>query len=92
MKKALRPSTRLSFEPIELTDKILSQGSPTPVEVAIVGKNKPQNVIYAMKIMDKLKKIKHTWRDVQIGQSVPLPVHQYRYRPGACGAIGFEHE
>ena len=30
----------LSFEPIELTDKILSQGSPTPIEVAFTGKTK----------------------------------------------------
>ena len=27
------PDVKLSFEPIELTDKVLSQGSPTPVEV-----------------------------------------------------------
>src|SRR5206468_12997868 len=26
------PEVKLSFEPIQLTDKILSQGSPTPVE------------------------------------------------------------
>ena len=29
------PDIKLSFEPIELTDKILSQGSPTPIEVRI---------------------------------------------------------
>ena len=34
------PDVKLSFEPIELTDKVLSQGSPTPVEVRIAGKNK----------------------------------------------------
>jgi multidrug efflux pump subunit AcrB len=68
----IRPSVRLSFEPIELTDKILSQGSPTPIEVAVIGKNKPQNVIYAMKIMDRLKKIPYL-RDVQIGQSFRYP-------------------
>ena len=34
------PDVRLSFEPIELTDKVLSQGSPTPVEVRIAGKDK----------------------------------------------------
>ena len=37
MKKAM-PDIKLSFEPIELTDKILSQGSPTPIEVAVTGK------------------------------------------------------
>ncbi|MBS1530971.1 MAG: efflux RND transporter permease subunit, partial [Bacteroidetes bacterium] len=70
--KKIRPSVQLSFEPIELTDKILSQGSPTPIEIAVIGKNKPQNVIYAMKIVDKLKKIPYL-RDVQIGQSFRYP-------------------
>jgi multidrug efflux pump subunit AcrB len=71
MKKEL-PSVQLSFEPIELTDKILSQGSPTPVEVAISGKNKKQNVEWAFKVLDKLKQINYL-RDVQIGQSFKYP-------------------
>jgi len=70
--KRIRPSVQLSFEPIELTDKVLSQGSPTPVEVAIIGKNKPENVIYAMKIVNRLKKIPYL-RDVQVGQSFRYP-------------------
>ncbi len=71
MKKA-EPGILLSFEPIELTDKILSQGSPTPVEVAISSKNKKQNVQYAFKVLDKLKQINYL-RDVQIGQSFKYP-------------------
>jgi multidrug efflux pump subunit AcrB len=71
MKKA-EPSVLLSFEPIELTDKILSQGSPTPIEIAISGKNKAENVAYAFKVLDKLKKISYL-RDVQIGQSFKYP-------------------
>ena len=71
MKKA-QPSVQLSFEPIELTDKILSQGSPTPIEVAISGKNKQQNVNYAFKVLNKLKQINYL-RDVQIGQSFRYP-------------------
>jgi multidrug efflux pump subunit AcrB len=71
MHKAL-PNIKLSFEPIELTDKILSQGSPTPIEVALVGKDKKQDVNYAFKVMDKLKQIKYL-RDVQIAQSYKYP-------------------
>jgi hypothetical protein len=41
--KAKVPDIQLSFEPIELTDKILSQGSPTPIEVRISGRNKKNN-------------------------------------------------
>jgi multidrug efflux pump subunit AcrB len=71
MQKQL-PGVMLSFEPIELTDKILSQGSPTPIEIAISSKNKPQNVAFAFKVLDKLKKIPYL-RDVQIGQSFKYP-------------------
>ncbi|MEN0057029.1 MAG: efflux RND transporter permease subunit [Mucilaginibacter sp.] len=66
------PGINLSFEPIELTDKILSQGSPTPIEIALSGKNKKQNQEYAFKVMDKLRKIDYL-RDVQIGQSFNYP-------------------
>ena len=71
MRKKL-PNIQLSFEPIELTDKILSQGSPTPVEVVVASKNKQQNIQMAFKVLDKLKKIDYL-RDVQIGQSFKYP-------------------
>jgi multidrug efflux pump subunit AcrB len=67
-----QPNVSLSFEPIDLTDKILSQGSPTPVEVAIMGKNKKQNIQFAYKVLEKLKKLDYM-RDVQIGQAVKYP-------------------
>ena len=71
MKKEM-PDIKMSFEPIELTDKILSQGSPTPIEVALTGKNKKQNQEYAAKIVDKLNNINYL-RDVQIAQSFKYP-------------------
>ncbi|KAA5542928.1 efflux RND transporter permease subunit [Adhaeribacter rhizoryzae] len=70
--KAAMPDLQLSFEPIELTDKILSQGSPTPIEVKVSGKNKKQNEEYAHKITRKLKEIAYL-RDVQIGQAIRYP-------------------
>ena len=63
---------QLSFEPIELTDKILSQGSPTPVEVRFAGRDKKQNEAYANKLIAELQKIDYL-RDVQLGQSVKYP-------------------
>ncbi|MDB5278892.1 MAG: acriflavin resistance protein [Ferruginibacter sp.] len=70
--KAAMPDIKLSFEPIQLTDKILSQGSPTPIEVKISGKNKEVNEEYANKLIEKLNKIPYL-RDVQIGQSTKYP-------------------
>jgi multidrug efflux pump subunit AcrB len=66
------PDVLPSFEPIELTDKILSQGSPTPIEVRFTGRNKQQNEQYAGKLIAKLKQIPYL-RDVQLGQSTKYP-------------------
>ena len=70
--KQLAPEMLLSFEPIELTDKILSQGSPTPVEVRFSGRNKKLSEEYAQKMVAKLKEISYL-RDVQMGQSIHYP-------------------
>jgi multidrug efflux pump subunit AcrB len=66
------PDVKISFEPIELTDKILSQGSPTPIEVRIGSRNKKQNEAYAKKVVEKLKAIPYL-RDVQIAQPINYP-------------------
>jgi multidrug efflux pump subunit AcrB len=66
------PWMKLSFEPIELTDKILSQGSPTPIEIALSGKSKKLNEQYADSVVDKLKQIPYL-RDVQIDQAIHYP-------------------
>jgi len=66
------PGIKLSFEPIELTDKILSQGSPTPIEVSFIGRNKKLNEAYADTLIGRLKQIPYL-RDVQLGQSTKYP-------------------
>lgn len=70
--KKVDPELKLSFEPIELTDKILSQGSPTPIEVRFSGRDKTANEKYADLLIGKLKKIPYL-RDIQIGQSTHYP-------------------
>lgn len=70
--KEVMPDVRLSFEPIELIDKVLSQGSPTPIEVRFSGMNKMQNAMYAKKLLAKLNEIDYL-RDQQIAQSQKYP-------------------
>lgn len=70
--KTLLPDVKLSFEPIQLTDKILSQGAPTPIEIRVSGRNKKQDEEYAYKVIDKLKQIPYL-RDVQLGQAIKYP-------------------
>jgi len=66
------PDITTSFEPIELTDKILSQGSPTPIEIRFSGRDKKLSERYAQKLMAKLKTVNYL-RDVQLGQSTKYP-------------------
>ncbi len=80
---------KLSFEPIELTDKILSQGSPTPIEVRMIGKNKKLNEEYADKVIAKLRQIPYL-RDVQLGSGHPISDHRYRYRPNPGRTTGYD--
>ncbi|HVS97707.1 MAG TPA: efflux RND transporter permease subunit, partial [Puia sp.] len=81
------PFLKVSFEPIELTDKILSQGSPTPIEVKIMGKNKKINEEYADKVIAKLKEIPYL-RDVQLDEATHYPaldIHIDRIRAAQLG-------
>ena len=70
--KLIDNSIKLSFEPIELTEKILSQGSPTPIEVRFSGRDKKLNETYAKQLIAKLNKIPYL-RDAQLGQSIKYP-------------------
>ncbi|MBS0030938.1 efflux RND transporter permease subunit [Chitinophaga sp. 22321] len=70
--KAIDPQMSLSFEPIELTDKILSQGSPTPIEVRFAGRDRKLSEQYAQRLVGQLKQVSYL-RDVQIGQSIKYP-------------------
>ncbi|MBI2275584.1 MAG: efflux RND transporter permease subunit [Bacteroidetes bacterium] len=69
------PTTRISFEPIELTEKIMAQGAATPIEVRVAGKNYGEIKMYAEKLTDSLRKIPYL-RDVQIAQPLHFPTVQ----------------
>jgi multidrug efflux pump subunit AcrB len=67
------PDVRVSFEPIELTEKIMSQGAATPIEVQVAGKDMQQIGDYAGKLVNELKQVSFM-RDVQIAQPLKYPV------------------
>ena len=69
---AAYPKLNISFEPIELTEKIMAQGAATPIEVRIAGKNFDELKSYARQLTDKLKQISYL-RDVQIAQPLRFP-------------------
>jgi multidrug efflux pump subunit AcrB len=62
----------ISFEPIELTDKIMSQGANTPIEVLIGSKNLEDAKSFATKVESGLKRVDFL-RDVRINQPLNYP-------------------
>ncbi len=67
------PEMKITFEPIDMTEKIMSQGANAPIEVQVAGKDLQQIKGYANKVLAKLKQISYL-RDVQINQPLDYPV------------------
>ncbi|MDO3625236.1 efflux RND transporter permease subunit [Mucilaginibacter sp. BT774] len=67
------PEMTITFEPIDMTEKIMSLGANTPIEVQVAGKDLDQIKNYGYKVLDKLKQIPYL-RDVQINQPLDYPV------------------
>ncbi|HMC26283.1 MAG TPA: efflux RND transporter permease subunit, partial [Verrucomicrobiae bacterium] len=61
------PDVTFSFEPSDIVGRVMSLGSPTPIEVAVSGPNLAANREFAGKIRQRLEKIP-SLRDVQFGQ------------------------
>ncbi|MEO6979020.1 MAG: efflux RND transporter permease subunit, partial [Mucilaginibacter sp.] len=70
---AALPKLRITFEPIDMTEKIMSQGASTPIELRVAGKNMDSIENYANRVITQLKKIDYL-RDVQIAQPLKVPV------------------
>jgi multidrug efflux pump subunit AcrB len=87
--KEVLPDVKLSFEPIQLTDKILSQGATTPIEVRVIGKNKKLNEEYAGKVIKELEKIPYL-RDVQLAQPVKYPALNINIDRTRASQLGVE--
>jgi multidrug efflux pump subunit AcrB len=81
------PRILLSFEPADLVDQIMSQGSDNPVEVVVQGKNLNQSRDIAEKLEQSMHKIS-SLRDVQIAQPLDYPTVQINYDRIKTGQMG----
>ncbi|WP_370580694.1 efflux RND transporter permease subunit [Mucilaginibacter sp. FT3.2] len=66
------PEMTISFEPIDMTEKIMSQGASTPIQVQVAGKNMQQIQDQSNKVLAKMKQIPYL-RDVEIDQPLHFP-------------------
>jgi multidrug efflux pump subunit AcrB len=67
------PDVRFSFEAGDIVSRVLNFGAPTPILVAVSGRNLQQSRRYAEQIADKLRAIPHL-RDVQLPLAFDYPV------------------
>ncbi len=67
------PDLRITFEPIDMTEKIMSQGAATPIEVRVAGKDMQEIEHFAGRVTSQLRKIPYL-RDIQIVQPLKVPV------------------
>ncbi len=85
--QARYPAVKVSFEPAELTEKIMAQGAATPIEVRVAGKNFAELQSYAEQLTMNLKQVPYL-RDVQIAQPLHFPtikINIDRYRLAQMG-------
>jgi len=78
---------RLSFEPGDLVNEVMSFGSPTPIEVQVSGSNLDANRAFATKIRDRMLAIPEL-RDVQLNPAQDYPTVDISIDRLKAGTIG----
>jgi len=81
------PELRVSFEPSDIVNEVMSFGSPTPIEIAVSGPSLPDSRAFAEKLRAELAQIP-ALRDIQFGQSMDYPtidVNIDREKTGLAG-------
>ena len=63
---------RLSFEPADIVNEVMSFGSPSPIEVAVSGPKMPDNKAHAEKLYAELAKVPSVV-DLRYGQALDYP-------------------
>jgi len=81
------PDVRLSFEPQDIVSRVMSFGSPTPIEVAVSGPSLPASKEHAEKLLGKLKELPYL-RDVQIAQTLDAPTVNVKIDRERAGLLG----
>lgn len=85
------PEVRLSFEPQDIVSRVMSFGSPTPIEIAVSGPSLPASKEHAEAIMARLKELPFM-RDVQIAQTLDAPTVNVQIDRERAGLLGVDVE
>jgi multidrug efflux pump subunit AcrB len=85
------PDVRLSFEPQDIVSRVMSFGSPTPIEVAVSGPSLPASKEHAEKLLAKLQTLPFL-RDAQIAQTLDAPSVNVQIDRERAGLLGVNVE
>src|SRR6185436_11864570 len=66
------PGSRMSFEAADIVSQVMGFGSPTPVEVAVLGTNLQNDYDFAQKIQQQMVKLPFL-RDLHFAQELNYP-------------------
>jgi len=81
------PTLRFSFEPADITSRVMSFGSNTPIEVAVSGADLTVSEGHARKILTEMNKIPEI-RDAQIAQELAYPSVEVKIDREHAGMMG----
>jgi multidrug efflux pump subunit AcrB len=82
---------RLSFEPADIVNQVMSFGSATPIEVVVSGANYAENRLFAEKVTAELAKIP-ALRDLQFAQPLDYPTIEVNINREVAGRAGVTAE
>jgi multidrug efflux pump subunit AcrB len=82
---------KLSFEPSDIINSVMSFGSPTPVEIVVSGPNLEQDRTFAEKIRNEMAKV-DSLRDLQIAQTLDYPTVDVQIDRARAGRLGVTAE
>lgn len=81
------PEIKFNFEPMELTEKIMSQGAMTPIEVKVGANQLKAAFAHAQKIEENLQNVSYL-RDVRIVESLAYPTLEIEVDRDLAGQFG----
>ncbi len=85
--RAVMPEARVSFEPADLVSRVMSFGSPTPIEIDIGGPNLAADREYADQVYAALQKLP-SLRDLQFQQALDVPTVDVTVNRERAGQLG----
>jgi multidrug efflux pump subunit AcrB len=78
---------RLSFEPADIVNEVMSFGAPTPIEVDVAGPKLEENRAYAEKVRQRLTGVS-SLRDLQYMQNLDYPTVEVKLDREKLGRSG----